>query len=342
MSNVTIITGASSGIGLAIVKLLIGNKERRQIVCLACRNEKKTLKIIDDLSSEVSEGNVLEFVELDTSNLRSVEECVGRIKEKYERIDNLILNAGIMPVDGINVGAVLKSFVDGTLMYRCLSGDGYLRQKDFVTSDNLQGIFATNVFGHLYLVEGLMKMLRNETNDTRVIFMSSENALRSNFNFSDIQHKNGTEPYGSSKFLLDSLSISLNKTMGNENLHFYSTSPGLVMTKITENIMPPVLWFLLMPIFLFVNIFTNNIVRSPNYAATVYQSILKLSMNSDIFSKYHARLNVFNRPYYQITTMKISDEDSMWLHGELMKMIKSVKKEHLINTKKKATEEAKE
>lgn len=46
---------------------------------------------------------------------------------------------------------------------------------------------------------------------SRVVWTSSSNARRSAFNIDDIQHRRGTEPYSSSKFASDLLSLALNR-----------------------------------------------------------------------------------------------------------------------------------
>lgn len=46
---------------------------------------------------------------------------------------------------------------------------------------------------------------------SRVVWTSSSNARRSAFNIEDIQHRKGTEPYSSSKYASDMLSLALNR-----------------------------------------------------------------------------------------------------------------------------------
>ena len=51
-----------------------------------------------------------------------------------------------------------------------------------------------------------------QTNHTsRVVWTSSSNARRSAFRLADMQHRLGTEPYSSSKYASDLLSLALNR-----------------------------------------------------------------------------------------------------------------------------------
>lgn len=46
---------------------------------------------------------------------------------------------------------------------------------------------------------------------SRIVWTSSSNARRSAFSMDDIQHRNGSEPYSSSKYASDLLSLALNR-----------------------------------------------------------------------------------------------------------------------------------
>lgn len=120
---------------------------------------------------------------------------------------------------------------------------------------------------------------------SQLIWTSSSNAHRSAFSLEDIQHQGGTQPYSSSKYASDLLSVALNthynKQVGSHTLHMlhitctcddiddligpfalqglYSsvTCPGFVMTSLTYSILPSFpafLWTLLMPVFWLVSV----------------------------------------------------------------------------------------
>lgn len=88
--SVTIITGASSGIGAATALLLAkaGSK-----VVLVARSHDKLEKIIDDIKKA---GGSAEFFLADVTNLEQMRSMAQFTLEKYGKIDNLVNNAGLM------------------------------------------------------------------------------------------------------------------------------------------------------------------------------------------------------------------------------------------------------
>ena len=127
---------------------------------------------------------------------------------------------------------------------------------------------------------------------SQLIWTSSSNAHRSAFNLEDVQHLRGTQPYSSSKYASDLLSLALNthynKQVVSHTHHMlccvclvpfkrlwwsrsfclfafqglYSSviCPGFVMTSLTYGILPSFpafLWTLLMPLFWLVSAALN-------------------------------------------------------------------------------------
>ncbi|KAK3556616.1 hypothetical protein QTP70_010805 [Hemibagrus guttatus] len=103
------------------------------------------------------------------------------------------------------------------------TGEGLLTQKDNVTSDGLQQVFATNLFGHFLLVRELEPLLCQPGHSSQVIWTSSSNARRSAFSLDDLQHQQGAEPYSSSKYASDLLSLALNRRYNSQIRIFTNT-----------------------------------------------------------------------------------------------------------------------
>jgi NAD(P)-dependent dehydrogenase (short-subunit alcohol dehydrogenase family) len=87
--HVIIITGANSGIGFECAKQLGSQKAT---IILACRSESKAKQAIEDLA--MPDQTV--FLPLDLNDLDSVRAFAKAFEEKYDRLDVLMNNAGIM------------------------------------------------------------------------------------------------------------------------------------------------------------------------------------------------------------------------------------------------------
>jgi len=90
--KVAIVTGANSGIGFETVKALA---EKGAEVVLACRNLEKANVAVKEIRSMVRKAK-LEIIQLDLADLASVRKFAESFKSKYQSLDFLINNAGIM------------------------------------------------------------------------------------------------------------------------------------------------------------------------------------------------------------------------------------------------------
>lgn len=149
-----IITGATSGIGYETGIVLA---ERGANVILACRNIEKANQAMQKIIA-VSGNEKVSVEKLDLSSLKSVRECAEILRNKYEKIDVLINNAGVMvPPYGL-------------------------------TEDGFELQFGTNHLGH-FLLTGLLidKFLSNQ--NSRIVNISSMAHRRGSINFDDLQSK---------------------------------------------------------------------------------------------------------------------------------------------------------
>jgi|TARA_B100000959_G_C14978719_1_gene622584 3-oxoacyl-[acyl-carrier protein] reductase len=106
MSNpkVAIITGASRGIGAALVK---GLSDSGMIVVLASRNKKQMQSVSNSLLNEYS------IVQTDVRDEMSVKNLVSYVYKKYKRIDVLVNNAGF--VEPLSLLEMSKETWDNTI-----------------------------------------------------------------------------------------------------------------------------------------------------------------------------------------------------------------------------------
>ena len=136
--KIFLITGANSGLGYETSKSLL---ERGATVIMCCRDLLKGEQAKKELLKLNFSGNI-ELVELDLSDLNNVEKIAEFIKSKFNHLDVLINNAGIM--------APPKT----------------------VSKQGLEIQFAVNHLAHMFLTLKLLPMLE-EKNNSRVVTVTS-------------------------------------------------------------------------------------------------------------------------------------------------------------------------
>jgi NAD(P)-dependent dehydrogenase (short-subunit alcohol dehydrogenase family) len=152
--KVIVITGANSGIGFEATREF-ARKGAHTI--LACRNLEKGQIALDQIKAEIPDASA-EIMQLDLASLESVRQFVKDFKAKYDRLDILLNNAGIMMVP---YGK---------------TEDGFERQ------------FGTNHLGHFALT-GLLIDLLSKTADARVVNVSSNGHRFGKMDFDDLMYE---------------------------------------------------------------------------------------------------------------------------------------------------------
>lgn len=134
--KVIIVTGASAGIGKESAIDLA--KHGAQVI-LACRNEAKTKEAMKSLNDE--EKKLVKFIFCDLCDFNSIIEFAEKVRKEYNKIDILMNNAGLFPLDYV------------------------------VTKDNMESFLQGNFVGHVLLTFLLFDML--DKNEARIINLSS-------------------------------------------------------------------------------------------------------------------------------------------------------------------------
>jgi NADP-dependent 3-hydroxy acid dehydrogenase YdfG len=90
--KVVVITGASSGIGESVARLLAAKGAR---VALAARRKDRIARLVDEIES--SGGRALGF-QADVTRRHDMEALIDRVLASCQRVDVLVNNAGVMPI----------------------------------------------------------------------------------------------------------------------------------------------------------------------------------------------------------------------------------------------------
>ncbi|XP_054459346.1 3-keto-steroid reductase [Anoplopoma fimbria] len=323
MNKVVLVTGANSGIGLVLCERLLSQDTEGLQLCLACRNMRRAQAARSALLASHPAAQVA-LLQVDTSSIASIIAAAQEVKLRYNRLDYLYLNAGIMPNPQFDVKAFFKGLFSSRIISMFATGEGILTQRDCVTPDGLQEVFATNLFGHFLLIRELEPVLCHEGRTSQVIWTSSSNAHRSAFNLEDMQHRRGTQPYSSSKYSTDLLSLALNTHFNKQGLYSSVTCPGFVMTNLTYGILPSfpaVLWTLLMPVFWLIRMFTNTFTLTPYNGAEALLWLFKQKPESlDPQAKYHSLTSGLGNNYTRPRKMDIDVQTSDALYEKLLQL----------------------
>ena len=170
---VYIVTGANSGVGLETTRQLV--KQGGHVV-MACRRP--------DAAEEVAKSftglkGSYEIIRLDLADLQSVRDFVEEFKKKYDRLDGLACNAGLVT-----------------------SGKG-----PQYTKDGFEMSIGVSYFGHFLLTELLLDMLKKSAPSRMLIVSSVMHAGRENrrpyVHFDDLNFKtrkfSNFQAYGEAK-----------------------------------------------------------------------------------------------------------------------------------------------
>jgi len=149
--KVIIVTGATSGLGKQASKIL---SEKEATVVMGVRNVDKAEEVKKEFLKSNPKASV-DILKLELGSLASIKEFANTFLTKYDRLDVLINNAGIMMCP-------------------------YSK-----TSDGFEIQMGTNHFGPFALTGLLMPILK-ETQGARIVSTSSLAHLGGNINFNDI------------------------------------------------------------------------------------------------------------------------------------------------------------
>ncbi|XP_072315688.1 3-keto-steroid reductase/17-beta-hydroxysteroid dehydrogenase 7-like, partial [Eucyclogobius newberryi] len=319
------------GVGLALCEKLLDEKllDEEVQLCLGCRNMQRAQTARSALLRSHPSAQV-DVLQVDTSSTASVLRAAQEFKLRYSRLDYLYLNAGIMPNPQFDVKAFFHGLLNGRVIGMLATGSGILTQKDSVTPDAFQEVFATNLFGHFLLFRELESVLCQDGQTSQLIWTSSSNAQRSSFSLEDVQHRRGSQPYSSSKYASDLLSLALNSHYNQKGLYSSVTCPGFVMTNLTYRVFPSFpafLWTLLMPVFWLIRMFTNTFTLTPlNGAEALFWLFKQKPESLDPYSKYHSLTSGLGNTYTQARKMDIDLKTSEVLYEKLLQLEREVKR----------------
>jgi NAD(P)-dependent dehydrogenase (short-subunit alcohol dehydrogenase family) len=190
--TITVVTGASRGLGRAAVRRLAGVEGH--LVVATARNPAD----LEPLRSELqSAGHPIEFRQLDVTDDKSVSSLREWLSQRFGRVDVLINNAGI------SIDRYSTSVLDLPL-------------------DTLRATLETNLFGVLRVTQALLPLMR-ASRAGRVVNLSSGLGQLSDM-------AAGVPAYRISKTAVNALTRILATEMAESTIKVNSVCPGWVRT----------------------------------------------------------------------------------------------------------------
>ena len=202
-NQVCIVTGANSGIGeetaLSLAKL-------GATVILLCRNYERGNITLKNIISESNNKNV-ELMLCDLSSQNSIFDFTSKFKNKYDRLNVLINNAGI------------------------------LLNKKTISVDGIENTFAINHLGPFILTNSLLNLLKSSS-PSRIINVSSSAHYRANFDIDNLQGEkkySSFDAYCKSKLYNVLFTYELSRKLAGSNVTVNCLHPGFIPTKLFTN-----------------------------------------------------------------------------------------------------------
>lgn len=198
MSKVALVTGANSGIGLAITKEFA---KLDYTIIMVCRNIEKANQAKQEVLS-IHPGAKIDIVQIDMSSFESIEAGSKKIVNSYQKLDILVNNAGLV------------------------------NNEYQLTADGLEQTFTVNVYA-VFLFTHLMMPILNKSEDARIINVGSDRHKKAKIKWRNISLKGEyslMKAYGQSKLALVLYTYEFDRTCPNDNISINCVSPGAVKT----------------------------------------------------------------------------------------------------------------
>ena len=200
--RIALITGANSGLGFDTAQALL---EKNATVILGCRSIEKAAEAREKLLSKTSCGTI-ELLEIDLADLVQVNKAADQVGGKFNKLDLLINNAGVMAPP------------------RTCSKQG------------LEIQFAVNHLSHMALTLKLLPLMANQSG-ARVVTVTSGAQYMGKINWADLQGEDTYDPwasYSQSKLANVMFALELAQRLQESEIDIASLSahPGLARTNL--------------------------------------------------------------------------------------------------------------
>lgn len=199
MPDITLITGANQGIGLATAIQLA--RDHGHHVIIGSRDATAGAKVAASIQAQ---GHKASSVQLDITSQDSIDAAAKTIEAEFGHLDVLINNAGVL--------------LDG-------KGDDF---RNLLTQT-----FSTNVVGTACVTEAMLPLLR-KASLPRLVFVSSRmGSLAHATDRSTFFYAMDYKVYDASKAAVNMLALNYSRILGDTGARVNVACPGLIATNLT-------------------------------------------------------------------------------------------------------------
>ncbi|NHJ31455.1 MAG: SDR family oxidoreductase [Asgard group archaeon] len=204
--KICIVTGANSGVGKETAKQLV---ELDAHVIMVVRNAEKGRIALEEIKKETGK-DLLELMICDFASQKSIRDFAKRFREKYNRLEILVNNHGVMPA------------------------------KKTLTEDGIESTFAINHLGYFLLTNLLLDMIK-ASSPARIINVCSGSygAVRKirldDYNF-DKRRFSWFKAYSESKLYNVMFTLDLADRLKNSEVTVNTFTPGFTLTNLGQSL----------------------------------------------------------------------------------------------------------
>ncbi|MXO97221.1 SDR family NAD(P)-dependent oxidoreductase [Erythrobacter aquimaris] len=195
-----LVTGGYSGLGQETARAMAAKGAH---IILSGRDATKLSAAADAIAEQT--GATVDTLKCDLASLDSIRKAAAEANERFEKIDLLINNAGVMACD------------------QAKTADGFEMQ------------FGTNHVGH-FLLTNLLVPLLDKGEHPRIVNLSSRGHHIAPVDFDDPNFETREYDkwisYGQSKTANVLFAVGLEKRLSDKGIHAYSLHPGGIMTNL--------------------------------------------------------------------------------------------------------------
>ena len=202
-----LITGANTGAGFEAARILL--PKGAQVVMLN-RNEKKSVKAIDDLKEKIGTNARVSFIKMDLAQQSSVRQAAKEVIETVPKIDALICNAAVAQI-----------------------------AKQVFTPDGFESQLGINHYGHFTLINLLFDKI--DESEGRIVIVGSEGykmGLKTiqfdDMNFDKNYHPNNTYCHSKLAQIMTGYELQHRIKAANRKVKVYVCHPGASKTSLID------------------------------------------------------------------------------------------------------------